>query len=115
MFKITAESISVIHLADLGCTNLTQEQTEFLKDANIVLIPVGGYFTIAAREATLLIEKFKPNIAIPMHYKLKNTSLNITPLEDFTNGKNYKSIKTLVVTKDTLPEYEIIVLEPQIF
>lgn len=115
MFKITAESISVVHLADLGCTNLTQEQTEFLKDANIFLIPVGGYFTIAAREATLLIEKFKPNIAIPMHYKLKNTSLNITPLEDFTNGKNYKSIKTLVVTKDTLPEHEIIVLEPQIY
>ncbi len=58
----------VIHLGDLGC-ELTPEQMEEVKGADVILIPVGGYFTIDAAQAADFLNEAQPRIAIPIHYR----------------------------------------------
>ena len=58
----------VIHLGDLGCRP-EEAQMELLKDADVLLIPVGGFFTIDAKQAAALVRELHPRIAVPMHYR----------------------------------------------
>lgn len=58
----------VAHLGDLGC-ELSKEERELLKGLDVMMIPVGGYYTIDAAEARQLVEYVLPNVVIPMHYR----------------------------------------------
>ena len=44
-------------------------QREMLKDLDVLMIPVGGYYTIDAAQARQLVEYVTPNVVIPMHYR----------------------------------------------
>ncbi len=57
-----------VHFGDLGC-ELEPKQIELLKNIDVAMIPVGGFFTIDAVQAAELIHKIHPAIVIPMHYK----------------------------------------------
>ena len=60
----------VVHLGDLGCA-LTDEQILALRGADVLLIPVGGFFTINADQAVSLVRMLCPKTVIPMHYRSK--------------------------------------------
>ena len=79
IYRIEIDDISVTHLGDLGHT-LNDAQIEKLAGTDILLIPVGGKFTIDAEKAVEVISQIEPRIVIPMHYKTKdskNEQLNI--------------------------------------
>ena len=82
---------------------------------DILLIPVGGFFTIDPKEATRVAEQIKPKILIPMHFKTEKCGFPIASVEDFLKGKtNMKRPKASEVAfdKTTLPQQmEIVVLE----
>lgn len=65
---ISAEGMRVAHLGDLGCA-LTSGQTEQLRGVDVLLIPVGGYYTIDARQASTIAAHLFPKIVVPMHYR----------------------------------------------
>ncbi|MGB9769507.1 MULTISPECIES: MBL fold metallo-hydrolase [Caldisericum] len=113
LFKITSENITLIHFGDLGDKRFKEKQKNFIKGTNVFFIPVGSVYTIGPNDAKEIISEFKPNIAIPMHYRLKGSTLNILPLEEFTKGIHFKTLKELNINKENLPQGEIIVLEPQ--
>lgn len=80
---ISADGLRAAHLGDLGCEP-TPEQLERLKGLDIMLIPVGGYYTIDARQAKSLVDRLAPRVVIPMHYRGKNFGFDeIAPVEDF--------------------------------
>lgn len=56
------------HMGDLGC-ELTEEERKQLRGLDLMLIPVGGYYTIDAKQAKTLVERVKPRIVVPMHYR----------------------------------------------
>lgn len=56
------------HMGDLGC-KLTEEEMKQLRGLDLMLIPVGGYYTIDAKQAKALVEQVKPRIVVPMHYR----------------------------------------------
>ncbi|MCD8021269.1 MAG: MBL fold metallo-hydrolase [Clostridiales bacterium] len=58
----------IAHLGDLGC-ELAEEQIEELKYLDVVMIPVGGYYTIDGEQAAGIIKRLKPGIVLPMHYR----------------------------------------------
>ncbi len=66
--KLQAEDFTVIHYGDIG-RDLTPEETEILKGADLILIPVGGYFTIDAAQADRIIRDTAPKTAVLMHYR----------------------------------------------
>ena len=75
-----ADGLRVAHLGDLGCV-LTQEQMAQLQGLDALLVPVGGFYTIDARQAQELAEQIKPRVIVPMHYS--------------TEGVGYDTIATV--------------------
>jgi L-ascorbate metabolism protein UlaG (beta-lactamase superfamily) len=113
VFVISAEDMRVAHLGDLGHIP-DGDVLEHMGKIDVLLLPVGGFFTIDAKEATEIMNMLKPAITIPMHYKTEKADFPIENLSAFIgNKKNVKELKTsdLTVTKATLPAIsEIIVL-----
>ena len=68
LFCLKAEGLTVMHLGDLGHM-LTTEQRLLLGSADIVMLPVGGYYTIDALAAAALVREIRPRVVIPMHYR----------------------------------------------
>ncbi len=89
-FMITINGMRLCHMGDLGCIP-DNETIGKLKGTEILLIPVGGNYTIDACEALKICEMVKPNIIIPMHFKTSATTLDIAPLNDFLEaaGREY--------------------------
>lgn len=80
---VAAEGMRLAHLGDLGCIP-TPEQLDRLRGLDVLLIPVGGYYTIDASQAQELVEELKPRIVVPMHYRSDTFGYEvIARLEDF--------------------------------
>ena len=65
---IEAEGLKIAHLGDLGHQPDTDEQRAALSNVDVMLIPIGGFFTIDTPAAVELIRAFKPRCAIAMHF-----------------------------------------------
>lgn len=70
---ITMDGLRVAHLGDLG-TALNAEQKTFLHDIDVLLVPVGGFYTIDAAQAAQTVRDISPKVVIPMHYKTRYNS-----------------------------------------
>ena len=114
IFAIKLDNIQLCHLGDLGHF-LSDKDLAEIGPVDILLIPVGGFFTIDSKEATRVAEQIKPKILIPMHFKTEKCGFPISPVEDFLKGKtNIKRAKASEATFDkaNLPQQiEIVVLE----
>ncbi|MBR3142395.1 MAG: MBL fold metallo-hydrolase [Clostridiales bacterium] len=58
---------TVVHMGDIGC-DLTGEQTEKIKGCDLLMIPVGGFFTIGCAQAFDMCCRIDPKTVIPMHF-----------------------------------------------
>jgi L-ascorbate metabolism protein UlaG (beta-lactamase superfamily) len=114
IFSFSVDGMKICHLGDLGHI-LSEKELAEIGPVDLLLIPVGGYFTIDPNEATRVAEQIKPKILIPMHFKTKKCGFPIAPVEDFLKGKsNPKQPKASEVAfeKRSLPQQmEILVLE----
>jgi len=86
MFCFEVDGIRVCHLGDLG-HQLSDKQVAELGSIDILLIPVGGYFTIDAKVATQVCNRLKPKVIIPMHYRTDKCTFPIAGVDDFLKGK----------------------------
>jgi len=83
LFLLEAEDLRVVHLGDLGCL-LSADQLEALGRTDILMIPVGGFYTVDASAAMEVVRQLDPRIIIPMHYKTEyNADWPIEPPEAF--------------------------------
>ena len=114
IFTLSVDGMKICHLGDLGHILGDKELAE-IGPVDLLLIPVGGYFTIDPKEATRVAEQIKPKVLIPMHFKTKKCGFPIAPVEDFLKGKsNLKRPKAseAAFEKKGLPQQmEILVLE----
>ncbi len=115
VFVIEADGIRVCHLGDLGHV-IDEATAEKMGPVDVLLIPVGGTFTIAAVEATRIVETLNPKLVIPMHFKTARCNLPIVNLDGFIAGKdNVERSGTSAITVEpgSLPATTVIaVLEP---
>lgn len=82
IFKYRLDGVEVCHLGDIG-EECNAFLSEFIMPVNVLLIPVGGKYTIDAKRAKEYVDKLMPNVVIPMHYKTKNIDLGLSKLDDF--------------------------------
>lgn len=73
VFVITVGGLRVVHLGDLGEV-LTAAQIKSIGRVDVLLVPVGGYFTLEPVEIGVVARALKPRIIIPMHYKTPATA-----------------------------------------
>ncbi|MDD2619220.1 MAG: MBL fold metallo-hydrolase [Syntrophomonadaceae bacterium] len=82
IYKIISEGLNLLHLGDLGQI-LTREQIREIGKVDVLFIPVGGNYTIDAKDALAIVEQIKPGIIIPMHFKTAHVTINLAPVEAF--------------------------------
>lgn len=117
IYTIEAEDIKFCHLGDFGQKQLTDEQLEKIGNIDVLMIPIGGVYTISSSEAQRIIGQIEPKIVIPMHYKLPKLRFELDELSKFlkTMGKNSIEPQDKITIKtSTLPkerEMEIVVLK----
>ncbi len=110
IFRIETEDVSVVHLGDLGQRSLTGEQMEKLEKVDVLMIPVGGKYTIDGKEAVDLINQLDPRIVIPMHYKVPGLKIDLGGVDAFCKEIgvcNAEKVKKLKVLKKELPQEEM--------
>lgn len=72
----------ICHLGDLGHL-LTGEMIDDIGKVDILMIPVGGVYTINYNDAIDIINKINSKIIIPMHYNLKQCNIELEDIEKF--------------------------------
>jgi len=109
IYVIESEEMRICHLGDLGQKELTEEQLEGLDGVDVLMVPVGGNFTISGEQASKIINQIEPKIAIPMHYKIPKLAIKLDGVEKFLKvmgeGKIAPEDK-LVLRKKELPQEE---------
>ena len=68
MFIFNMGGLRVLHMGDFGQSRLTEEQRKAIGRVDVLFIPVGGFVTIDARQAKMIVEELKPAVVFPMHY-----------------------------------------------
>lgn len=75
--------LSVAHMGDIGCEP-TREQKERLRGVDVMLMPVGGSYTMEPKAVKKLVEELSPTVLIPMHYRSASFGFDtIGTLEDY--------------------------------
>lgn len=114
IFCFTIDGVAICHLGDLGHP-LDDKQVAEIGKVDVVLIPIGGFYTIDASRATRVCDALEPKVIIPMHYRTSGCSYPIAGVEEFTRGKaGVKEINSSEVelTTANLPSAaEIVVLK----
>lgn len=102
------EDMSLAHLGDLGHV-LNDEQIKAIGNIDVLMIPVGGFYTIDADAAYEICNQLNPRIIIPMHYKYNGRGIeNIASPKDFLSLFPDKTIKcyeepVVEITSETEP------------
>jgi len=117
IFCFEVDGINVCHAGDLGHA-LSEEQVKAIGRVDVLMIPVGGFFTIDAKTATKVGEQLKPKVIIPMHYKTEKLDFPITGVDDFLKGKSNvtrSNDSEIEIKARQLPaSAQIIVLKPSL-
>jgi L-ascorbate metabolism protein UlaG (beta-lactamase superfamily) len=110
---ITVDGVRVAHLGDLGHV-FADDETRAIGRADVVLIPVGGYFTIEPEDAMAVVRQLRPSVVIPMHFKTPSLNFPIKPVEDFLSlaDKHERPGRSEIeIKRENLSGQRIIVLE----
>ena len=94
IFIITTDEFKIAHFGDLG-HELEKEQLSKLMDIDILLIPVGGNYTIDAKKAKQIVDEIKPKVILPMHYKTDILDFPITGVDEFLSFFEKGSIEII--------------------
>lgn len=92
VFCLSVDGVKVCHLGDLG-HRLSSQQVAEIGAVDVLLIPVGGFFTIDAFVASQVCDDLKPKVIVPMHYKTSKLDYPVAGVEDFLKGK--KNVKKI--------------------
>lgn len=100
---LEAEGLRLAHLGDLGHM-LSPEQIAALGRVDILLIPVGGHYTIGPETAAELADALRPGITVPMHYRGAGFGYDVIgPVEDFLRRRGpVRELDSNVLLPETL-------------
>jgi len=109
MYLIDMEHIRVVHMGDFGEDALREETSEIMGTVDILLIPVGGHYTIDAEQAARMVKDMEPRYVIPMHYKLPYLKAALADRDEFLKEMGARSAE--VQEKFTIKKKDIIAEE----
>ena len=114
-FVIQLEELRICHLGDLAAAPLSAEELAQIKDADVLLVPVGGNCTINAQQAAAVVAQVEPKLIVPMHYATDETRGQITLDEVDRFCKELGATDAaprarLSITPSTLPSEPTVVL-----
>ena len=98
IYKFEADDFTILHCGDLGHM-IPDEMIDQIGSVDVVMIPVGGLYTIGPVEAVKVLNEIEPSIVIPMHYGqegLKSETFDgLQPLEAFLKEIGALDVETI--------------------
>lgn len=117
IYLIEGEGLRICHLGDLGVVPADKVKEEII-GVDVLMVPVGGEFTLGPKEAVEVINQIEPLIVLPMHYKAPGMAASFNVLSDLQEflgqigAVQTEKIDKLTLSKDKLPtEMKVVVLE----
>ncbi len=115
IYIIHLDGLKICHLGDLGHI-LSEAQVHQIGEIDVLLIPVGGFYTINAKQAVAVIKELQPSIVVPMHYQTpkhnKETFNQVAPVSQFLTEmgleESIEMQEKLVLTAAELPEETVV-------
>ncbi len=112
VYRLETDDLSICHLGDLGHPP-NAAQIEQLQNCDVLMIPVGGVYTINGSEAAAIVRQLTPRVVIPMHYKTPHLKTELEPVDRFLKEIGAASAvpqPKLTITKSSVPETTQVVL-----
>lgn len=112
VFSIEAEGLNLVHLGDLGHLP-NQKQQYAIGQPDILLVPVGGTYTLDAQAAYECVKLLKPRVTIPMHYQTRfSKDLGVDTEEQFLHlmGAQPEPLPQCGITKETIGSFPKLLL-----
>ena len=103
IFKFAMDGLTVCHMGDIG-EKVSKELAERIGKVDVLLIPVGGTYTVDAFGAKAYVDIISPNVVIPMHFKTADGTIDITGVQPFLSlcEKGYSTVNEEVeITAET--------------
>lgn len=82
IFKYRMDGVDLCHMGDIG-EECTVRLAEGIGSVNVLMIPVGGNYTIDANQAKEYVDIIMPDIVIPMHFKTPNSNMDVDKVDEF--------------------------------
>lgn len=111
IFRIEGDGLTIVHLGDLGHMP-DDEQLRAISNADIMLIPIGGTYTIDTPEAEELIRLAQPKHAVAMHFRTPDYDFNTSTCDAFERdmgaARMPREVEITLETLSSLPEAMIL-------
>jgi len=108
------DGLKIVHMGDQGCMP-DEDVLEAITDADVMMIPVGGTYTVDAQGAKAIVDAAKPKCVIPMHVKTKRCPYPIAKVEDFLalmGAAGTSAYSMIEITEDHVPQ-GVLLMQPQ--
>ena len=108
------DGLKVVHMGDQGCMP-REDVIQAIENADVMLIPVGGTYTVDAQGAKAIIEAAKPKCVVPMHVKTKRCPYPIAPVTDFLRimgAEDASPYDTIEITEGHVPQ-GVLLMKPK--
>ncbi len=115
IYVIEVDGLRLAHLGDLG-HKLSEKVLEMIGNIDILMIPVGGEYTIGPEAAVEVVRSIEPTITIPMHYQVRGMKPDLfnklEKVDHFLSdlGLPVEKLPKLIIRKETLGEDQKIIV-----
>ena len=104
IFIVEGDGLRIAHLGDLGHMP-NAEQLAALKNVDVMLLPIGGTFTVTTEQAAEIIAQAKPHTAIAMHFRNQYCTFPVSDEKEFVRLTGAVLMENEIeITKDTLAD-----------
>lgn len=112
MLSFESEGLRVVHCGDIGAWNA--EDVHWLQGTDVLLVPVGGTYTLDGQLAAEFVQQVRAKIAIPMHAHDPRVDLPLAPIADFLQALNLPHVQLEILDSEQQPwpPAPIVVLDP---
>ncbi|KKS77697.1 MAG: Zn-dependent hydrolase of the beta-lactamase fold-like protein [Candidatus Woesebacteria bacterium GW2011_GWB1_43_14] len=120
MYVIEMDGVRIAHLGDLGHV-ISESIVNQIGDIDVLMIPVGGEYTIGANEAAEVARLIEPNVIVPMHYQMPGLNSEsfskLQPVEPFISalGIKVESAPKLSIKADSYTNGDQIIWRAPLF
>ena len=113
---INVDGAKIVHMGDIGC-ELTASQLDRIRNCDVLLIPVGGHYTIDSKQAFEMTKAVDPLAVIPMHYRGRTFGYNVISTRDefeelIASEGGRKVIRDTSVLEGVPAEKSLVLLDP---
>ncbi len=120
VYKIESEGVSLLHMGDFGESELRLETLESIGSIDVLMIPVGGTYTLDGTQAADVAKKIGARITIPMHYFIKGLNILLSNADQFLKAMGAPDAKPqqyLEISKELLEgkKQDVVLLACKVF